>query len=51
MVVHAGDKVVEGITVHRLLTYKMARAGRFTNVLLAIMVMELFCKFLRMKAD
>ena len=51
MVRHVGDKVVGGTTVHCLPTYKMTRAGRFTNVLLAMMLMALKCKFLRMKAD
>ena len=48
---HAGNKDVGGITVHRLPTYNCLRAGRFTNVLLAMMVMILLYKCLQMKAD
>ena len=48
---HAGNKVVGGTTVHRLPTYNCLRAGRFTNVLLAMMVMILLYKCLQMKAD
>ena len=51
MVKHAGDKVVGGTTVHRLPTYKLARADKLANALLAMMVMALLFKFLRMKAD
>ena len=39
-----------GTTVHRLPTYKVVRAGRFTNVLLAMLLMALLPKYLRMKA-
>ena len=46
-----GIRLFEKYTAHYLPTYKMARAGRFTNVLLAMMVMALFEKDLRMKAD
>ena len=48
---HAGDKVVEGAAVHRLPTYKVVRADRFANALLAMMVMLLLSKYLRMKAS
>ena len=34
-----------------LFKYKVLRAGRFANALQAMMVIALFCKFLRMKAD
>ena len=47
---YAGDKVVGGTTVHRLPTYKRVRAGRFTNALLAMLLMELSCNCLRLKA-
>ena len=46
-----GIRLFEKYTAHYQPTYKMARAGRFTNVLLAMMVMALFEKDLRMKAD
>ena len=49
MVRYAGNKVVGKITVHRLSTYKLVRARRFTNALLAMMVMALLFKYLRMK--
>ena len=47
---YAGDKVVGGTTAHRLPTYKPIRAGRFTNALLAMLLMKLLYKPLRMKA-
>ena len=50
MVRHAGDKVVGGTTVHRLPTYKVVRADRFANALLAMMVIVLLYNRLWMKA-
>ena len=44
-------RLLGGTTVHRLPTYNWLRAGRFTNVLLAMMVMALYCNDLRMKAN
>ena len=46
-----GNKVTEGTALYRLPTYKFLRAGRFTNALLAMLVMELLLKFLRMKTN
>ena len=45
-----GDKVVGGTTMHRVPTYNRWKAGRFTNVLLAMLVMAFWYKVLRMKA-
>ena len=46
-----GMRLFRKYTVHYLPTYKLARAGRFTNVLLAMIVMALYEKDLRMKAN
>ena len=46
-----GKKVTKGTTMNRLPTYRNVRAGRFTNALLAMLVITLFCKYLRMKTD
>ena len=35
--------------MHCLTTYKVVRAGRFANALLAMMVMELWFKYLQIK--
>ena len=40
-----------GTTVHCLPTYKVVRADKFANALLAMMVMTLLFNCLRMKAD
>ena len=48
MVYSVGQK---GPTLHRLPTYKSVRARRFTNVLLAMLVMLLPPKDLWMTAD
>ena len=47
---YAGDKVVWGTTLHRVPTYKSVRRVRFTNALLAMLLMVLLLKYLRMKA-
>ena len=49
MVKHADDKVLGGATVHCLPTYKTVRAGRFANALLAMTVILLLFKYLRMR--
>ena len=48
---HARDKVVDGTIVIRLTTYKLVRADRFANALLATMVMKLSYKYLQIKAN
>ena len=48
---HTGKKVTEGTTLHCIPTYKVVSSVRFTNVLLAMLVMALLYKYLRMKAD
>ena len=47
---HAGKKFTEGTALHRIPTYKVVSRVRFTNAL-AMLVMELLCKSLRMEAD
>ena len=51
MVHSASQKAIEGSTLHRLHTYKELRAGRFTNALLAMLVMLFLYKYLWMTAD
>ena len=50
MVHSAGHKAIQGTTLHRLPTYKVTRAGRFTNAPLAMLVMALLDKYLHMRA-
>ena len=45
------QKANKGTVLHCLPTYKVVRAGRFTNTLLAMLVMALLFKYLRMTAD
>ena len=51
MVPGGSQKANEGATLHRLPTYKVRRAGRFPNALLAMLVMKLLYKYLWMTAD
>ena len=48
---HARDKVVGGTTAYHVTTYKLVRADRFANALLATMVMKLSYKYLQIKAN
>ena len=49
MVKHTDDKIVGGTTAHCLPTYKAVRAGRFANALMAMTVILLWSKYLRMR--
>ena len=51
MVHSVGHKGVEGTTLHRLPTYKVLRTVKFTNALLAMLVILLLANCLRMTTD
>ena len=51
MVHSASQKANERTTLQRLPTYKIRRAVRFTNALLAMLVIALSYKYLWMTAD
>ena len=48
---NAGKKFTEGTTLHRIPTYKVVSRVRFTNALLAMLVMRLLYKRLQIKTD